>query len=286
MARYFPVDLDINDDGELWELTELYGGGALRVWLEVLSILEKKRNRWKMTEQGWRSIFNKCHIHSGTGFKIVRKLFETGWIMVLKPVSNEFQTSLKSVSNQFQIEIGSPNYWKYHTRQCTQSDFTWEINVSLLTYPNLTFASSHKNAQKRGEDPASPAPSADSFDVQKNGRGNMGRSMNLIPELKRETDRLYESDRVKFKRLAAWVAEGRKHEILETDMAAALRQFWDYRMVDDWYPYLDSILEKIVRERTVAVFDQEHLRRKAEEARPLQGSVLSLVKSLADAKKV
>jgi hypothetical protein len=113
----------------------------------------------------------------------------------------------------------------------------------------------------------------------------MGKSMNLIPELKLETDRIYQSDPVKFKRLAGWIAQGRKHKYLETDMAAALREFWDYRMVDDWYPYLDSILEKVVTDRNRDVSVREHERRQAEEARPLQGPMSDVVRGLADAKK-
>jgi len=136
--------------------------------------------------------------------------------------------------------------------------------------------SSYKNTQ-----------SAASLDLsipseRKNGRQSMGRSMNLIPELKEQTDRLYQSDPVKFKRIAAWVAQGRKHKYLETDMAAALREFWDYRMVEDWYPYLDSILEKVVTDRNRDTSFREHERRRAEEARPLQGPAGTLISSLAD----
>ena len=114
----------------------------------------------------------------------------------------------------------------------------------------------------------------------------MGKSMNLIPELKQETDRLYGSDPIKFKRLAAWVSQGRKHHYPETDMAEALRQFWDYRMVDEWYPYLDEILLKVFKDRNRDASLAEHLRRRAEEARPLQGVAGTLTKGLLpDAKK-
>lgn len=121
----------------------------------------------------------------------------------------------------------------------------------------------------------------------------MAKSMGLIPELKEQTDRVYKYDPIKFKRIAAWVSQGRKHRYLETDMAEALRQFWDYRMIDEWYPYLDTILEKVVKDRNVRESDAEHQRHLAElkqlgdSARngdPVK-SVLSVVRGVSDAKK-
>lgn len=138
---------------------------------------------------------------------------------------------------------------------------------------------------------ASPTPSVGLKTSDKKTREErFMASMNLIPELKKETDRLYGSDPVKFKRLAAWVAQGRKYRHLETDMAEALRQFWDYRAIDDWYPYLDKLLDKVEKDRGAAESDREHerLKRETEElgrtARS-SGPVLSVVRGLSDAKK-
>ena len=106
-------------------------------------------------------------------------------------------------------------------------------------------------------------------------------SMNLIPELKKETDRLYYSDPVKFRKLAKWVAESRANKFLETDMAEALRQFWDYRAVTDWYEYLDSILIRIDKDRNRDESLAEHERFKNEAiAKPM----LELVKGLSHGK--
>ena len=93
----------------------------------------------------------------------------------------------------------------------------------------------------------------------------MGVSMNLSEELKIETDRLYYSDPVKFKRLAAWVAQGRKHGYSEPDMAEALREFWGYRAIDEWYPYLDTILTKVEKNRNRDGAVLEHELHKAED---------------------
>lgn len=74
----------------------------------------------------------------------------------------------------------------------------------------------------------------------------MGYSMGLTPELKAQTDRLYFSDTVKFKGLAAWVSKKRKLEVSEADMAEALRQFWDLHEVDDWLACLEEILVGVI----------------------------------------
>src|SRR5215471_8983961 len=43
MARYFPVNQDINADVEVWELTDKFGVTGLRVWLEILSIADRNK---------------------------------------------------------------------------------------------------------------------------------------------------------------------------------------------------------------------------------------------------
>lgn len=41
VKHWFPVSHDINQDPEVWELTEQFGDRALRVWLEILSIADR-----------------------------------------------------------------------------------------------------------------------------------------------------------------------------------------------------------------------------------------------------
>ena len=39
--RWFPLSRDINDDAEVWELTDKFRGNALRLWMEILALLRK-----------------------------------------------------------------------------------------------------------------------------------------------------------------------------------------------------------------------------------------------------
>ena len=117
-------------------------------------------------------------------------------------------------------------------------------------------------------------------------------SMNLIPELKKETDRLYYSDPVKFKPLAKWIAQGRKGGATEPEMAETLRRFWDYRVIDGWYEYLDEILENVIKDRNRDEFLEQHEKNKkemkqwAENAQNGDDPVSRMVRELANEKKI
>src|SRR3990167_7843244 len=43
ITRWFKVSHDINSDPEVWELTDIFGDRALRVWIEMLSIADRNR---------------------------------------------------------------------------------------------------------------------------------------------------------------------------------------------------------------------------------------------------
>jgi hypothetical protein len=252
---------DFADDPVILEMTEKYGDRTLRLALKIYSILDLCENRWEVNEAVFRSLFRVCGIYPKTGFRCIEMLLEKHLLLPLKTDS----TPKKMI-------LGSPNYWKYHPRECRESDFAW-----LPPEQNRTELTLYRNKESKPDPPSAEASALPSPDLKLISRRerNMGRSMNLIPELKAETDRLYFSDRVKFKDLAKWVAESRKYEFSEPDMAEALRQFWDIRLViDHWYPYLDKILEEVENKRKgkeqkqeIRKFEAEHERRKREEGK-------------------
>jgi hypothetical protein len=130
-------------------------------------------------------------------------------------------------------------------------------------------------------------PPSVGLDISANGKEKkeMGTSMNLSPELKEQSDRLYLSDTKKFNRLAAWIGQGRKHGYRESDMAEALSQFWEYRFIDDWYPYLDQILDKVVKNQNAGEHDLETERLRQEAKEFTEGKpALALVRGLGQAK--
>jgi len=101
--RWFPVTQDFNDDPQLWELTDLFGDRALRVWFEICAILDKTENRFEVTDGAVKSIARKCRQSSAKVWRILRHASAKHWLMIPEVISNSPRTIL-----------GAPNYWKYH----------------------------------------------------------------------------------------------------------------------------------------------------------------------------
>jgi hypothetical protein len=278
IKRWFPVSHDLNRDPEVWEMRKTLGEKSLSIWLEILSIADRNEGLIIGEEKHIAGVLAAaCQTHSGYSVKVLRWVSER-WLTVQRPVSDGSAEHGRTV---YRVS----NYWKYH-RTGEQNKFPPDP-----TEPDRTIRdSSYKNTQNPKSPSATASPGFKN-EEKKTREERLMASMNLIPELKKETDRLYNSDPVKFKRLAAWVAQGRKHGYLETDMAAALREFWDYRHIDEWYPYLDTVLEKVVKDVSSKTATQAHEREKAElaewgrNARNGSGAVLGLVGGVANAKK-
>lgn len=243
LSKYFPVAVGINDDAEVWTFTDMHGDRSLRTLLEVFRILEENRNRWKLVNR-WEYVLARklrqtpANVSSQVGWMLTR-----GWLEVHQ----------LSASGRPEV-LRARNYSKFRK---VAAETTPPLN---LTYPNLTeLVSSDKNPQI----PATPVLPFKDWEKMTSEERHMA-SMNLSPELKREADRLYYSDPVKFKKLAVWIAQGRKNKYSEPDMAAALREFWDYRVIDEWYEYLDSILDRIVKDRNMNESVAEHEQHKAD----------------------
>ena len=227
IKRWFPVSHDINSDTEVWNLTDKFGVSGLRAWLEILSIADRNDGVLPGLWSDYpRLLATRCK--STTRHLVGVCQFTTRWLHI------DYQGTARVV-----------NYSKYHR--------TREPNPFPPDLPDLPIRKTDKNQSQN-----SPSAGHSNQDKKK-GEKDMGVSMNLSEELKIETDRLYYSDPVKFKRLAAWVAQGRKHGYSEPDMAEALREFWGYRAIDEWYPYLDTILTKVEknRNRDGAVLEHE-----------------------------
>lgn len=271
MARYLPISQHFNDDPETWELTDEFGDRAIRLVIEIFSILDRNDNQWKLVDRWEFVLGKKLRMSPAKCWRIVGWMLAKHWLIVGQVLANGSPSILQA-----------RNYAKYRKTRSGVSP------PPVLTSPNQSDSYKNKNPD---------SPSAGFLKTEKRFRKKeypeMAKSMGLIPELKEQTDRVYKYDPIKFKRIAAWVAQGRKHRYLETDMAEALRQFWDYRMIDEWYPYLDTILEKVVKDRNMRESETEHQRHLAElkdlgesarNSDPVK-SVLSVVRGLSDAKK-
>jgi hypothetical protein len=124
MARYFPMALYFNDDPETWELTILYGDRALRLVIEIFSILERNRNEWKLVDRWQNVLGRKLRMSPAKCCAIVGWMLAKHWLIVDQPLDNSCPDILRA-----------SKYWKYHKRRAA---------VSLP--PNLTYKmTSHQN---------------------------------------------------------------------------------------------------------------------------------------------
>jgi hypothetical protein len=264
--------------------TRCLSAEARGCWIDLLCVLQERDGsvRWQphTFDQYWGMVDNGEIYYSI--YDILDELKNTRTAEVEFSVtrnasSQKDETWITVTCRRIQREAKERNLNKERQQRHRQKKksnglVTPEYSASSSSSSLYLISGSSSKTQKN-PDPASPAPSADPLPsaISERGKIGMGRSMNLSPELKRETDRLYFSDRIKYKRVAAWVAEGRKEGFLESDMAEALRQFWDVRdEVSDWYPWLDAVVEGIDEKREKAEekvrvdeFEREHERRKA-----------------------
>ncbi len=116
MSRYFPVSHELNSDPEVWEFTDEFGDRSLRIWLEILRIMDAEKNHWKVVK-GWDSVISRkvrqtpATVRSAVGWMLAR-----GWLVVRQP----------SASGSPEV-IGVRNYTKFR-----------KIAAERTPSPNLT----------------------------------------------------------------------------------------------------------------------------------------------------
>lgn len=104
--RWCPVSRDINDDPEVWELTIAFGDRALRIQLEVIAILDRTENEWRLTSHWLTSLSRKVRQQPATVQRVIDWMLAKGWLTVGQTAPDGSPAVLSS-----------PNYWKYHKRR-------------------------------------------------------------------------------------------------------------------------------------------------------------------------
>jgi hypothetical protein len=142
IKRYFPVSQDINDDDEVWELTNTFGDRSLRTWMEILRVLDKDENRLRLSDEWFTTASGKVRQQAKNLRRQIGWMLTKGWLASLDaPV-----TGLPTV-------LYAPNYAKYHRTQVpfgkVYGSDSGADDAPLLTdpsLPNLTLKEKHKNA--------------------------------------------------------------------------------------------------------------------------------------------
>jgi hypothetical protein len=111
---------------------------------------------------------------------------------------------------------------------------------------------SYKN---KNPEPATPAPSADS--PKPNG---------LDPEIKKYADQIYRTDMQKFSGLIRWIKQAQAGNWSDRSIALALERFVPYaQSVQQYWPYLDKLIEKAHGDLNRDLSLAEHKRHKTED---------------------
>lgn len=167
--RYFHFSRDVNEDPEVWELTERFTDRHFRLLAELLAILDKRENEmpvtaavlnglarkvrvtpdsvirailWMVTDKEWFTV-------SGDGaerFLEVAKSFEEGCLRGRRGPLGGSLNLRKSLGDVQEVSLSAPNYWKYHRKPERRGDEqgTNEEQQGIgervppnLPYPNL-----------------------------------------------------------------------------------------------------------------------------------------------------
>lgn len=128
--RYFPVSHDFNRDPEIQELRDEFGDGAVFVWLEILSILDRHENQLKMSNSLLRTLSQIARKRFVTTLKVVNKLVTNGWLTPNKPFVKDLQ-----------ITYASPNYAEYHRTRARNEDENVTNDTQIGVPPNLPLPS-------------------------------------------------------------------------------------------------------------------------------------------------
>lgn len=221
--------MDINDDPEVWEFTDTFGDRASRTWDEVLSILERTQNRWRLAGDWSVSISRKVRQTSANVRRQVDWMVAKGWLLV-----DERSTDGSP------LVLSARNHWKFHKRE------------------------EHK-AKPSGNDDASPQPTNQQTNQPKDAGETPALSKNSIPEWETSVVDLMAFDPRRFERLDAFVGWAKGQKYRDAEIALGLSRLRDAVRKDlvagDWWGYARVLLQKAA----IDVAEQEHEQRKREE---------------------
>jgi len=224
IKRWFPVTHDINGDPEVVDLTDKFGLSGLKVWLEILSVADRNNGQ-----------------------------FGTDWEAIKRALSIKCNTTQRHVSGI--LELIQSRSW-----------ITCELPASVVKYSEY-----HKTREpnKTPSEPSLPSEPSE----PKNPNTGTPAVVDISPQKRREldqrikepADRIYKSDRKKFDRLIAWIKQAQRYKYSDEVIGLTLVAFERYvPVVQDWWPYLDRIIDKMEKDVNARQAQKDHERFKEE----------------------
>src|SRR5579885_520306 len=146
--RWFPVSREINLDPEAWELTDRFGDRSLRLWLELLSILDRNDNRFKLSGQWLAALASRTKMNLRTVLDAILWMLDRGWL-TLRVVDGDRKLIEDWSEIGRRVALCASNYAKYRRLQERNGKHGGSIagadNVPLLSDPILSYPTEKKN---------------------------------------------------------------------------------------------------------------------------------------------
>lgn len=109
--RWLPLSREINDDPEVWELTDQFGDRSLRTWIEVLACLDRTENCWRLTGQWLAGLSRRTRQKPAS---IQRQL---GWML-----AKDWLVASELLADGSPAVYSSPKYWKYRKKRYAKDE--------------------------------------------------------------------------------------------------------------------------------------------------------------------
>jgi len=80
--RYFHLSQEINTDPEMWQFTSEFGDRSLRTWLQILAILDRSANQWRVSGDWLGTLSRMVRQSVANVSRQIRWLTENQWLLV------------------------------------------------------------------------------------------------------------------------------------------------------------------------------------------------------------
>lgn len=215
IKRYFKVSQEINHDPEMWEMTEKFGDKALRVWLQILSALDRGDNEYKLSGLWLSQLSKTTKTNMKTVLPAVLWMIERKWLIVSGDISecaDWVQTSRRLAADFPQTHRRLPADSPQNPRRIL-ADFAQTGCRLVLRAPNWTKYNRTQERKGSGQVPASlpsyPTPTPTpilTLPKKKNAplRANFMADSEWIEELKKNPAYLHINFTVEMGKMDAW----------------------------------------------------------------------------------
>lgn len=104
--RYFHFSQEINSDPEGWEFTAKFGDRALRTLIQLLVILDRLGNEWRLCGDWLGTLSRMVRQSAANVSRQIDWMITNGWLRVRE-----------TAADGSPLVLEAPNWWKYNRRQ-------------------------------------------------------------------------------------------------------------------------------------------------------------------------